>query len=218
MRNVYAVIRLVMLGVCLILTACATLTQQSPVIAGGGAHPAPVYNFQIVIPGGADGADAVYRSGQPKGDADWDYLKSIGIKTVVKLNQYSSEADEAEELCQAQKHHINVVPIYMQPEDFPYNLNPWASPDEENLMKAVKALEDRNNWPVLVHCSHGKDRTGLVVAVYSVRNKNFCKDAAYAQMKYYGASSVLSGIKSILYNPIIAENPNCTHEGIHIEQ
>ena len=212
MRNVYAVIRLTLLGVCLILTACATPTQPSAAIARKSPGPVPVFNFQIVSPGGTNGANAVYRSGQPTGDAEWDYLEKIGIKTVVKLNKFSSDVDESEELRLAKKHNINLIPIYMPPEDFPHNFNLWASPDEKVLMQTVEALENKNNWPVLVHCSHGKDRTRLVVAVYSVRNKNFCKDAAYKQMKYYGTNPFLFGLKPMLDSPNIKENPDCTHE------
>lgn len=211
MRNVYAVLRLAMLGACLILTACATPTQPSAVIARKSPDPAPIFNFQIVSQGGTDGAEAVYRSGQPKKE-DWDYLEKIGVKTVVKLNQFSSDADESEELGLAKKHNINVIPIYMPPEDFPKNINLWASPDEKVLMQAIEALENKNNWPVLVHCSHGKDRTGLVIAVYSVRNKNLCKDAAYKQMKYYGTNPLLFGLKPMLDSTSIKENPDCTHE------
>jgi protein tyrosine phosphatase (PTP) superfamily phosphohydrolase (DUF442 family) len=210
-RNMYSVIRSFMFGVCLILTACVTPTQISAVIARKSPEPAPVFNFQIVSLGGSNGEDAVYRSGQPKKE-DWDYLEKIGVKTVVKLNIFSSDADESEELSLAKKHNIKVIPIYMPPEDFPHNFNLWAGPDEKVLMQAVEALENKNNWPVLVHCSHGKDRTGLVVAVYSVRNKNFCKDAAYEQMKYYGTSRFLFGIKPILNNPKIKEDPGCTHD------
>jgi protein tyrosine/serine phosphatase len=196
---------LVILGTTL-LFGCATPTQRSADIATQEPHPSPINNFQIVI------ADGVYRSGQPKGEADWNYLKNIGIATVVKLNKFSSDADEAEEFRMAKERNIKVIPIYMQPEDFPHNLNPWDSPDLKDLMKVIEVLENRGNGNVLVHCSHGKDRTGLVVAVYSVRNKNFCKDAAYAQMKHYGANPILFGIKPLLDSPNISENPGCTHE------
>jgi len=195
---------LVILGTTLLL-GCATVTQRSADIATQEPHPSPINNFQIVI------ADGVYRSGQPKGEADWNYLKNIGITTVVKLNKFSSDADEAEEFLMAKERNIKVIPIYMPPDDFPHNLNPWASPDLKDLLQATEVLENRGNGKVLVHCSHGKDRTGLVVAVYSVRNKNFCKDAAYEQMKHYGASSMLFGIKPALDNPNIKENPGCTH-------
>jgi Tyrosine phosphatase family len=212
MRNVYAVIRHAMLCVCFALAACATPTQPSAAVVKKSPEPAPVFNFQIVSSGGADGANAVYRSGQPKGDAEWAYLERIGIKTVVKLNEFSKEADESEELSLAKKHNIDVIPIYMPPEDFPQNWNPWAHPDEKALMQAVEALENNNNLPVLVHCSHGKDRTGLVVAVYSVRNKKYCKDAALNEMKYYGTSPFLFGLKPMLDSPNIIQNPSCTHD------
>ena len=112
----------------------------------------------------------------------------------------------------AEKHDIKVVPIYIQPEDFPHNWNPWASPDLKDLMKVVKIIESRGKGKVLVHCSHGKDRTGLVIAIYSVRNKNLCKDTAYEQMKFYGASPFLFGLKPVLYSPDIKEDPGCTHD------
>ena len=143
---------------------------------------------------------------------EWNYLKNIGITTVIKLNKFSDTEDEAEEFRMAKERNIKVVPIYMQPEDFPHNWNPWARPDLKDLMQAINVLENRGSGKVLVHCSHGKDRTGLVAAVYSVRNNNLCKDAAYAQMKYYGANPLLLGIKPVLDSPDIAENPDCTHE------
>jgi protein tyrosine phosphatase (PTP) superfamily phosphohydrolase (DUF442 family) len=212
MRNILSVIRLALLGLCFILTACTTKTQQSAIIARISPDPAPVFNFQVVNSGGSDGADAVYRSGQPK-NGDWDYLEKIGIKTVIKLNEFSDIESAAEEIKLANDHHINVIQMYMQPEDFPHNLDLSAHPDENLLRQAVEALESSKR-PVLVHCSHGKDRTGLVVAVYSVRNKNYCKEAALKEMDYYGTSSSLSGLKPMLDSPDIIESPGCTNEWI----
>ncbi len=117
---------LVLLGTTLVF-GCATPTQRSADIATQEPHPSPINNFQIVVPGG------VYRSGQPMGEADWNYLKDLGITTVVKLNKFSSDADETEEFRMAKARNIQVIPIYMQPEGFPHNLNPWASPDLRDL-------------------------------------------------------------------------------------
>jgi protein tyrosine/serine phosphatase len=189
-----------------LLFGCAPVKQRSADIVTQEPHPSPINNFQIVVP------DGIYRSGQPKGEADWAYLKKIGITSVVKLNKFSFDADAAEECQMAKKYGIDVESIYMQPEDWPHNWNPWASPDVTEIMKAVQLLENRGNKKVLVHCAHGKDRTGLVVAVYSVRNKNYCKDAAYNEMKSYGASTLLFGMKPVLDDPSIKENPGCIHE------
>lgn len=212
MRKSDSVMRLTVLGVCLILAACATPTQPSAVIAKVSPDPAPIFNLQVVSPEGTESANAVYRSGQPQGDAQWSYLKNLGIKTVVKLNEFSSDVNASEEQSLAEKHNINLIRIYMPPEDFPHNWNPWAHPDEKTLMQAVAVLENKNNLPALVHCSHGKDRTGLVVAVYSVRNKKYCKDAAIHEMEHYGTSPFLFGLKPMLDSPNITPSPDCTHQ------
>lgn len=191
--------------ITMLFVGCATPTQPSADIVGQEPHPSPINNFQVVVP------DRVYRSGQPKGEADWNYLQSIGITTVVKLNRYSADSNEAEELRMAEARHIKVIPAYMPPDDFPHTWSPWAGPELKDVMKAVEAMEDKNNGKVLVHCSHGKDRTGLVVAIFSVRNKNYCKDAALAQMKYYGTSPLLFGLKPVLDDPAIKENETCLH-------
>jgi len=213
MQKTYAVIYHIVSCICVVLAGCATPTQPSATVAYKSPTPAPVFNFQIVNAGGEDGSNAVYRSGQPKGESDWAYLERIGIKTVVKLNEFSDVVDGSEEFRLAKLHNIRVIPIYMPPEDLPHNWDLSAHPDEDVLMRAVGALEDKNNLPVLVHCSHGKDRTGLVVAVYSVRNKNYCKDAALSEMKYFGTNPLLSGLQPMLNSPRIKESSTCSHEG-----
>jgi protein tyrosine/serine phosphatase len=212
MNKVDSVIKLTVFSVCLFLTACATPTQPSAVFATISPEAAPIFNLQVVSSNGTDNTNAVYRSGQPQGDAEWGYLKKLGVKTVVKLNEYSSDVDEPEERSLAEKYNINLIRVYMAPEDFPHNWNLWAHPYENALMQAVEALENKKNLPALVHCSHGKDRTGLVVAVYSVRNKNYCKDAALDEMEHYGTSPFLFGLKPMLDNPNITPNPGCTHK------
>lgn len=34
---------------------------------------------------------------------------------------------------------------------------------KRGIAKAIRVLRDSRNFPVLVHCIHGKDRTGLLV-------------------------------------------------------
>lgn len=35
----------------------------------------------------------------------------------------------------------------------------------QNIARALRVLACRENYPLMVHCTHGKDRTGLVVAL-----------------------------------------------------
>lgn len=202
--NNATVIRFAVLGFCWNLTACMTHTQPSAVIAGISPKPAPVFNFQVVSTG-SDGASAVYRSGQPTED-DWGYLEQLGIKTVIKLNQFSGKVSSEDEVKAARAHHIAIIPVYMPPEDLPHNLDLSAHPDKKVLEQALSALANSNR-PVLVHCSHGKDRTGLVIAAYRIRYNNWCKKDAIKEMEYYGTNPLLTGLKPMLDD--IGESPSC---------
>jgi protein tyrosine/serine phosphatase len=154
----------------------------------------------------------LYREGQPAEERGWVYLKNIGIRTVIKQNKYSSNTEERDELSSAKAQGINVIEIPMQPEDWPHNWNLWAAPTNEQVNEAVRALEQKENWPVYIHCSHGKDRTGLIVAIYRVRNSNYCKDMAYNEMNFYGANPILFGSKNVLYGDGIKKSGGCIRE------
>ena len=39
----------------------------------------------------------------------------------------------------------------------------WLVQSKRGIAKAIRVLRDERNFPVLVHCIHGKDRTGLLV-------------------------------------------------------
>ncbi len=41
-------------------------------------------------------------------------------------------------------------------------------PSIEEVDKALDVIRDRSKQPVLVHCRHGEDRTGAVIAAYRV--------------------------------------------------
>jgi hypothetical protein len=50
------------------------------------------------------------------------------------------------------------------------HVGPILMPDQlmvvqgkKEIAKALRVFVDHNNYPVLVHCIHGKDRTGLIV-------------------------------------------------------
>lgn len=54
-------------------------------------------------------------------------------------------------------------------------------PQAELLQKALDLLAEAET-PVLVHCSHGADRTGLVCALYRIHFQNWEKEEALAEM------------------------------------
>ena len=48
--------------------------------------------------------------------------------------------------------------------------------------------EDPSAWPVFVHCHHGRDRTGLYVAVWRIVEEGWDRQAALDELVRYGHS------------------------------
>ena len=128
-------------------------------------------NFSEVAPG-------IYRSGQPFSES-WHYLKTVGVKRVIKLNPDSEGDDSAAldfgmELCKCPISTMQQV---------------LTEPDVQNLYLAVQLIQPGT----LVHCSHGQDRTGLIIGLWR-RQQGVSKDDAYAEMKQHGFHWELFGL------------------------
>ena len=122
-----------------------------------------IANLDTVEPG-------VFRGGQPDG-CGWDWLKTSGVHTVIKLNTEGEGSD-----AQAEALGLNVV-------RFPI---PWwrqtiFRPRSRDLHAAVGIITSRIA-PVFVHCTHGQDRTGLVIGCLRLAQR-WSKDEAYAEMR-----------------------------------
>jgi len=150
------------------------LASAVPCLAGEKDLP----NFREVTPG-------VYRGGQPTA-AGWAYLKSLGVKTDVKLDLPSEGSDE-----EAAKLGIKVVDASGPPADF---RNALGAPKPERIRLAVQTLQDESQWPVYVHCRHGQDRTGLVVGLFRVLHDHYTKAQAYKEMRAHHFHPALHGL------------------------
>lgn len=145
-------------------SGCATLEYKSTEERIG------IPNFAIVNSGG------VYRGGQPNSPDGWSYLKNIKkIITVVKLNPETP--DESDE--EAKRLGMTVIEARLPPQSF----SEWGNkPDKDNIRKAINALMDESKWPIFVHCTHGQDRTGLIIAMFRVIHDGYSKDEAFEEM------------------------------------
>jgi protein tyrosine/serine phosphatase len=159
------------------LPACSTLGRQNEL--SNATHGIP--NFAIVDPG-------VFRGGQPNTEG-WEYLKSLGVKTVVKLNFESEGSDqEAKDLGMA------VVDVSGPPSDY---TNFYKAPKAERIRLAVTTLQDESRRPIYVHCLHGQDRTGLVVGIFRVLQDRYSKSEAYKEMLDYHFHPLFGGLDDV---------------------
>ena len=127
----------------------------------------------------------VWRSGQPASPAAWVYLKSQGIHTVVKLN-FPSEGSDTD----AESLGMKVIAVPIQPNGDVTTIT--DVPDASHIQAAVDALSAGGG--VLVHCTHGQDRTGLVVGVYRVQHDHWSKSQAWREMLQRGFHTELLGL------------------------
>lgn len=104
-------------------------------------------------------SDELYRSAQPE-EHGMTSAKALGIRTVIALRE--TELDTA--LNEAENTQLNMVHIPI----VTWNIR------QESLLKALKMI-DISPKPVLVHCRHGADRTGLVVALYRMVYQDWSK-------------------------------------------
>ncbi len=103
----------------------------------------------------------IWRGGQPKTEDDYLMLKKQGIKTIINL-RWDESVETSKQM--ARKHRFKFINVPMKATD---------QPDEKNVNKVLNALRNPNNQPVFLHCQHGKDRTGLISALYRVEFQNW---------------------------------------------
>ncbi|NWA04009.1 phosphatase domain-containing protein [Pseudomonas gingeri] len=59
--------------------------------------------------------------------------------------------------------------------------------DDADVLAALRAIKDAQaNGPVLMHCKHGSDRTGLMAAMYRVVVEGWSKEDALSEMTQGG--------------------------------
>jgi protein tyrosine phosphatase (PTP) superfamily phosphohydrolase (DUF442 family) len=128
----------------------------------------------------------LYRSAQ-LGRADVAALVPLGIRTVVGLRAFHSDEKWLKESGIA----IRRVKIYT-----------WAISDA-NVVSALRAIRTaEKDGPVLLHCWHGADRTGLIAAMYRILYQGWKKEQALDELENggYGYHSVWKNIPKYLRN------------------
>ena len=139
-------------------------------LALAGAEPAMreemggVPNFAVVSP-------VLSRGAQPTREG-FRALRERGIRTIVALRWLHDDDGALAGL------GLN---------SYRLRAKQWH-PETEDVVRAMKVILTPEYQPVFVHCQAGKDRTGLVVAVYRILVDGWSVDDAIAERKAFGAS------------------------------
>lgn len=123
----------------------------------------------------------VLRGAQP-GAQGLRELATQGVKTILDLR----DAETAKEKEIAESLGIRYIHIPM---------NGLQAPTDAAVSRALGTLDDPSAWPVFVHCVHGRDRTGTVIACYRIRHDGWEHGKALAEAHQYGLSLLERGMK-----------------------
>jgi len=128
-------------------------------------------NFHEIVPG------TLYRSAQPSAEDVARYAKEYGIRTIINLRDEKREAWYDDERHAAAAHGIQII-------DFPLSSGAFLPADQSRALAERMAEAEA---PVLIHCEHGINRTGLASAIYLNTILNRSEWTASLQLSpYYG--------------------------------
>lgn len=133
-------------------------------------------NFDTLVP------NEVYRSAQVVGTDLHDYVAEHGIKSVLNLRGAEPRGDwYAHEVAESQR--LGLVHA-----NFAMSASKRIAPEQVfELIALMRSLPK----PLLIHCRHGSDRTGLASALYLAAISGADEDTAEAQLSlYYGHFAV----------------------------
>jgi len=119
----------------------------------------------------------IYRGSSPETDADWQYLKSLGIKYCLDLQTGASPMKDGSPLEESLKSDEFGIRTYAHP------LSELLPPTRLELANAMNFLINHDH--VFVHCKAGVDRTGMVIASYRIL-KGWSKSKAIWEMRGMG--------------------------------
>ncbi len=165
----------------LFIYAVVLLCLVSSTAAQNRTRDAALPNFHQVN-------EQLYRGAQPKPGA-MQKLAQLGIKTIVNLRDDDGRAREEEVAARAAGlRYFNVL------------LGRLGRPADAEVERVMSIINAPENQPVFVHCAHGADRTGTVIAVYRIAHDGWTSERAKAEAKRYGLKPWELGMKDYIHD------------------
>jgi len=114
-------------------------------------------------------------------------LEKLGIRTSINLRKFHSDTGKLK--------GTSIQQIHL-------GTDTWDIGDKTVIAALAAIRRAESSGPVVVHCEHGADRTGLVVAMYRIAYQGWTKDAAVDELVHggYGYHPVWKNITRYLRN------------------
>ena len=123
----------------------------------------PLRNYAVVW------ENKLTRSGLPYKDSGWQWLRDHGTNTIVTFRpQHDVDYEK-----------FGFKRVLRIP------LSGTQVPTDEQVNQFLAFIQDPANWPVDIHCSAGKDRTGMMAALARYAIDGWPMDKALAESRLY---------------------------------
>lgn len=126
-------------------------------------------------------SEVLYRGAQPD-RAGFLELLDMGIGTIINLRSFHSDLELIK----------GFIFTY-----FEIPCKAWH-PEKEDIKDFFHILKHPRTSPVFVHCRHGADRTGTMVAIYRIVIQGWSYEDAIAEMESFGMHKIWIGIKPFI--------------------
>jgi tyrosine-protein phosphatase SIW14 len=154
---------------------CLLLLIALPAAAQRGLPPSEgITNFGKIN-------DRLYRGAQPD-LAGISNLTRLGIKSIINLRMTDDVWKPEAAAASANGITYTNIPLYS------------LAPPTHAQVAALLALIETLPAPVFVHCQHGCDRTGTIIACYRIRHNGWPNQAALEEARKYGLSKYELGM------------------------
>ena len=135
------------------------------------------HNLKVISEG------KVYKSGVIPPDDIADFVKEHNIKSIIDL-RFPGTGDEVNnpeipvELIAEKKAAAKIEGLNY------FNIGSDQVPKPENLDAFFKVMDNKANYPVLIHCFHGVGRAEMYSAIYRIEYENWTNDKARTETRF----------------------------------
>ncbi|MEC9373608.1 MAG: hypothetical protein VYC34_07180 [Planctomycetota bacterium] len=121
--------------------------------------------------------DGVYSGSVPEGDAGFDTLQALGIRTIISVDGARPDLERAKSRGMRYVH----IPIQ------------YSGIDDDDAMDLAKAM-DTVERPIFMHCHHGKHRGPAATAMALVETGEMTAEKGVEMLKLAGTSPSYPGL------------------------
>jgi protein tyrosine/serine phosphatase len=136
-------------------------------------------NFQKV-------SERLFRGAQPAAGGV-KMLAKLGVNTIINLRGENEQTRADRKQAEALGLRYYSLPM-----------GGLSRPSDEQVERVLAIIKAPDSGTVFVHCKHGADRTGTVIACYRISQEGYTAETAQAEAKKYGMSWVQFGMKQYI--------------------